>query len=64
VSLVAISDSKEVLQIYAANTQKAIEMSVFGSPTYVVDGDMFYGQDHLEMVERALIQPFTQRIPS
>jgi len=53
-----------VLQIYAANTQKAIEMSVFGSPTYVVDGDMFYGQDHLEMVERALIQPFTQRIPS
>ena len=64
VSLVAISDSKEVRQIYAANTQKAIEMSVFGSPTYVVDGDMFYGQDHLEMVERALVRPFIQRIPS
>ena len=62
--LLAISGSKEVLGIYEENTKKAIEMSVFGSPTYVVDGDMFYGQDHLEMVERALSKPFTLRIPS
>ena len=61
--MIAISGSKEVLDIYEANTKKAIEMSVFGSPTYVVDGDMFYGQDHLEMVERALSKPFTLRIP-
>ena len=26
---------------------------MFGSPTYVVAGDMFYGQDHLELVARA-----------
>ena len=62
--MIVISDSKEVLDIYEANTEKAIEMSVFGSPTYVVDGDMFYGQDHLEMVEWALNKPFTLRIPS
>ncbi|MDE0808541.1 MAG: DsbA family protein, partial [Alphaproteobacteria bacterium] len=50
--------------IYEANTKEAIERSVFGSPTYVVDGDMFYGQDRLEMVERALSKPFTTRLPA
>ena len=48
----ALSD--EVAQIYEVNTEEAIERSVFGSPTYFIDGDMFYGQDRLEMVERAL----------
>jgi len=50
--------SAEVQAVYASNTEEAIERSVFGSPTYFVDGDMFYGQDHLEMVERALERPF------
>lgn len=56
--LLAKAESPVVREIYAANTEEAIERSVFGSPTYVVDGDMFYGQDRLEMVERALKQPF------
>jgi len=43
---------------YAANNAQAIERSVFGSPTYFLDGDMFYGQDRLELLERALIAPF------
>ncbi len=50
--------SDEIQAIYQANTDEAIERSVFGSPTYFVDGDMFYGQDRLEMVERALRQPY------
>ena len=45
-------------QVYRANTEEAIRRSVFGSPTYVVDGDMFYRQDRLEMVERALRRPY------
>ena len=48
----------EVGAIYEANTQEAVRRSVFGSPTYFVDGDMFYGQDRLELVERALDRPF------
>jgi 2-hydroxychromene-2-carboxylate isomerase len=47
-----------VQQAYRANTEEAIRRAVFGSPTYVVDGDMFYGQDRLELVERALQRPF------
>ncbi|MBT5896583.1 MAG: 2-hydroxychromene-2-carboxylate isomerase, partial [Rhodospirillaceae bacterium] len=50
--------SAEIQAIYQTNTDEAIERSVFGSPTYFVDGDMFYGQDRLEMVERALRQPY------
>ncbi|MGI9520264.1 MAG: 2-hydroxychromene-2-carboxylate isomerase [Hyphomicrobiaceae bacterium] len=43
---------------FRANTAEAIRRSVFGSPTYFVDGDMYYGQDHLELLERALQRPF------
>lgn len=53
----------EVQAVYARNTEEAIERSVFGSPTYFVDGDMFYGQDHLEMIERALRRPFARTWP-
>ena len=40
------------------NTQDAIARNVFGSPTYVVNGDSFYGQDHLELIDHALRRPF------
>jgi 2-hydroxychromene-2-carboxylate isomerase len=53
----------EIQSIYEANTAEAIERSVFGSPTYFIDGDMFYGQDRLELVERALTQPYADAWP-
>lgn len=56
--LLAAAETSEINAVYEANTDEAIERSVFGSPTYFVDGDMFYGQDHLEMVERALDRPY------
>ena len=52
------SKTPEIIAEYEANTNTAIVRSVFGSPTYFVDGDMFYGQDNLCMVERALSKPF------
>ncbi|WP_164661808.1 2-hydroxychromene-2-carboxylate isomerase [Tropicibacter sp. Alg240-R139] len=48
----------EAQAIVAANSEDALGLSVFGSPTYVVDGDPFYGQDRLELVERAVQCPF------
>lgn len=39
---------------YAAFTAEAIEKQVFGSPTYIVDGEIFWGQDRLDFVERKL----------
>jgi 2-hydroxychromene-2-carboxylate isomerase len=56
--LLKAADDPAVAAAYKANTEEAIARSVFGSPTYFVDGDMFYGQDRLELVARALKQPF------
>lgn len=55
--------SDEVRKIYENNTSEGIARSVFGSPTYFVDGDMFYGQDRLAMIERALEKPFAGQWP-
>jgi 2-hydroxychromene-2-carboxylate isomerase len=49
-----LSLSAQVQAQYDANTQAAIENSVFGAPTYIVDGEMFWGQDRLEFVARKL----------
>ena len=53
--------SEQVDKIYRANTDEAVAKGMFGSPTYIVDGDPIYGQDHLEIVERALRKPFLFR---
>ncbi|MGN7875385.1 2-hydroxychromene-2-carboxylate isomerase [Roseateles sp. 22389] len=39
---------------YDANTQRAIDASLFGAPSYVIDGVLFWGQDRLDFVQRAL----------
>jgi carboxymethylenebutenolidase len=46
--------SQAVHDRYETNTQRAIEAGVFGAPSYVIDGEIFWGQDRLEFVERAL----------
>lgn len=63
VPLLDAAHSADVKAVYDKNTAEAIERSVFGSPTYFVDGDMFYGQDHLELVARALKTPFKGQWP-
>jgi len=40
--------------IYEANTQEAIDCGVFGAPSYVIDGEIFWGQDRLMFVEKRL----------
>ncbi len=39
---------------YDVLTQEAIDCGVFGSPTYVYRGEMFWGQDRLDFLDRAL----------
>ena len=58
VALADAATTPQVREAYEASTAEAIARSVFGSPTYFVNGDMFYGQDHLELVARALERPF------
>lgn len=49
------SHSQAVQQRYDADTQRAIELGVFGAPSYVIEGEMFWGQDRLDFVERRLL---------
>lgn len=41
---------------YHAHTNEALALGVFGAPTYVVDGELFWGQDRLDFLERRLQQ--------
>ncbi len=44
---------------YEAFTQQAIDAGVFGAPTWVVDGELFWGQDRLDFLQRRLAQAAT-----
>jgi 2-hydroxychromene-2-carboxylate isomerase len=59
-----LADTPDVNAAYVANTDEAIAQGVPGSPTYFVDGDMFYGQDRLDLVARAMKQPFRDTWPA
>jgi 2-hydroxychromene-2-carboxylate isomerase len=39
-----------------ANTEEAVARGAFGAPTFFVEGEMFFGNDRLDFVERALVE--------
>ena len=39
---------------YEADTQRAVDAGVFGAPSYVVGGELFWGQDRLDFLQRRL----------
>ena len=47
-------NSPEIEAIWKTNSKEALAIGVFGAPTYVIDSQLFWGQDRLEFVERAL----------
>lgn len=46
--------SDSIGAIYAARPQEAIDANVIGSPCYVIDGEVFWGQDRLMLLESML----------
>jgi len=53
-ALLAASKAPEIIATYDAYTQEAIDRNVFGAPTYILNDEMFWGQDRLDFLERAL----------
>lgn len=53
-ALLAAANAAGAQAEYDRLTQEAIERQVFGAPTYVVNGELFWGQDRLDFVDRAL----------
>ncbi|MBS7542283.1 2-hydroxychromene-2-carboxylate isomerase [Ancylobacter oerskovii] len=60
--LLEAAGSEAVGALYEANRQRAVEADVFGSPAYVLDGEVFWGQDRIDLLDAALSSgraPFT-----
>lgn len=43
-----------VLARFEAELPRALDAGVFGAPSYVLDGEVFWGQDRLELLDEAL----------
>lgn len=52
--LVASARSDKTRARYQALTEEALERGVFGAPTYVYNDELFWGQDRLYFLDRAL----------
>ncbi|MBS0437753.1 MAG: DsbA family protein, partial [Proteobacteria bacterium] len=48
------SMSQAVHQRYEQDSQRAVDAGVFGAPSYVVEGEIFWGQDRLDFLQRRL----------
>ena len=53
-SVLAAAKGAETEAAYKGNIAEALGDGVFGSPTYILDGELFWGQDRLELLENAL----------
>ncbi len=53
-SLLACAESAEIAEHYARLTEEAVQLQIFGAPTYVYRGELFWGQDRLDFLDRAL----------
>jgi len=48
------AQAPEIAEKYAALTREAIARGVFGAPTYVVEDELFWGQDRLDFLDRKM----------
>lgn len=53
--LIALAGDQGVKERLVANTQEAVEHGVFGAPSFIVGGELFFGKDRLREVEEAVL---------
>ncbi len=46
--VVALAEAERIGQVYAAATDEARRLGLFGSPTFAVAGELFWGDDRLD----------------
>ena len=64
-SLIEAAQGDMTEALYGLNLENAIASDVFGSPAYVLDGEVFWGQDRLELLDHALATgrpPYTPNV--
>lgn len=60
-ALHALEQAPGTLAQYQAFSDEAVRLGVFGAPTFVLEGERFWGQDRLHFVDRALDRLRSQR---
>ena len=50
--VIDFSESKQVEKEMNKYTKEAIDLAVFGAPTYIIDNQIYWGQDRLDFLER------------
>jgi len=53
-TILGLAKSEKIAAVRAANTVEAIEQDAVGVPAYVLNGEVFWGQDRIEFVDHAL----------
>jgi 2-hydroxychromene-2-carboxylate isomerase len=53
--LLALAQSDEVKEELRANTERSVARGTFGSPTFFVGDEIFFGKDRLRDVEEAIL---------
>ncbi len=53
-ALLAGSNAQPAADAYEANTKAALDAGVFGVPTFDLEGELFWGQDRLDLLALAL----------
>ena len=53
-ALLDAAEDDAVKAAYAANSEQALETGVFGAPSYIFANELYWGQDRLDLLERAL----------
>ena len=53
-AVLAAAEAPAIAATREAYTKHAIEQGVFGAPSFVIDGEIFWGQDRLDFVDRKL----------
>ena len=54
--LVQAAQDSAVLEEFEDNTNRALDRGVFGIPSYVLDSEIFWGQDRLEFLDFRLAE--------
>ena len=54
-AVLAAAASDDIKAIYAQNVTDAINIPAFGAPCFVRDGEPFWGQDRLDLLEDAIV---------
>jgi 2-hydroxychromene-2-carboxylate isomerase len=59
--LIARAQQDDVKQKLIKNTNDAVARGAFGSPTFFVGSEMFFGKDQLRDVEESIVQQLSSR---